>query len=231
MSTHYSKPVPYHCMNDCEQAGCPGHVLRFVFDGTSDTYSYEVDGKLRAAFDEHEFRALQDAFGDQPRQVTEERLKHLEYRNDVLKSAWCIIAEGIKASDPDADPEYDTNNFYDRIREGVAAKKELADMRKPRFAAPVICPHGKVEVFCRECDLQARAQLHDAVALGVLGERERLATVAEASAAEAEAILAKVRADETWQFAINEMSGDVNREFCRALEMLAGVAAKIRSGK
>ena len=54
--------------------------------------------------------------------IDKERLEWLEYRNDVLKSAWCIIADGIKAADPDADPEYDTNNFYDYIRKGVNAQ-------------------------------------------------------------------------------------------------------------
>ena len=43
----------------------------------------------------------------------------------------------------------------------------------------VICSHGKVEVCCRECDLKARAALHDAVALAVMEERERCAKIAE----------------------------------------------------
>ncbi len=46
-------------------------------------------------------------------------------------------------------------------------------------AGPVICPHGKVEVFCSECDLKARVELHDAVALAVMAERERCAKIAE----------------------------------------------------
>lgn len=46
-------------------------------------------------------------------------------------------------------------------------------------AGPVICPHGKVEVYCRECDLKARVALHDAVALAVMEERERCAKIAE----------------------------------------------------
>lgn len=59
--------------------------------------------------------------------IDEERLKWLEYRNEVLKSAWCIIANGIMASNPDADPEYDTNNFYDYIRKGVEAQRQVAE--------------------------------------------------------------------------------------------------------
>ena len=47
-------------------------------------------------------------------------------------------------------------------------------------AGPVICPHGNAEVFCRECDLKARAALHDAVAVAVMAERERCAKIAEA---------------------------------------------------
>lgn len=62
--------------------------------------------------------------------VTEELLKWLEYRNDVLKSAWCIVAEGIKEANPDADPEYDTNNFYGYIRAGVEAQRKVADGEK-----------------------------------------------------------------------------------------------------
>lgn len=45
-------------------------------------------------------------------------------------------------------------------------------------AGPVICPHGEVEVYCRECDLKARVALHDAVALAVMEERDRCARIA-----------------------------------------------------
>lgn len=48
-----------------------------------------------------------------------------------------------------------------------------------KSAGPVICPHGEVEVYCRECDLKARFALHDAIALVVMEERERCANIAE----------------------------------------------------
>ncbi len=52
-------------------------------------------------------------------------------------------------------------------------------VREPaKSAGPVICPHGEVEVYCSECDLKARAELHDAVALAVMAERERCANIA-----------------------------------------------------
>jgi hypothetical protein len=62
MSTHYGKTVEYHCLNDCRQEGCPGHQLRFVFNGTSDTYSVEIDGTEMFFFDEHQFHAMMKSF-------------------------------------------------------------------------------------------------------------------------------------------------------------------------
>ena len=103
--------------------------------------------------------------------VTEERLKWLEYRNDVLKSAWCIIAGGIKAVDPDADPEYDTNNFYGYIQAGVEAQKKVADGEKAIAAFLAERVGAAFQTFDEVIDLNQAA---------VMAERERCAKVVDA---------------------------------------------------
>lgn len=77
-----------------------------------------------------------------------------------------------------------------------------------RSAGLVICPHGKVEAYCRECDLQARVKLHDAVALAVMAERERCAKIIETDGL--------------------HLAGDQEEE--RQADIVA-LAAKIRSGE
>jgi hypothetical protein len=62
MSSHKSQPVRYTCFNDCRVEGCPGHDLVFVFNGTSDTYSVEIDSKNCYDFDEHMFSAMISAY-------------------------------------------------------------------------------------------------------------------------------------------------------------------------
>ena len=56
--------------------------------------------------------------------------ERLEYIQGVLSKIWSILADGQRALDPDADPEYDTNNLYDLVREGVEAKKKLAEGKR-----------------------------------------------------------------------------------------------------
>lgn len=56
--------------------------------------------------------------------------ERLGYVNHVLSKAWSILADGQRALDPDADPEYDTNNMYDLVREGAEARKRLADGKR-----------------------------------------------------------------------------------------------------
>lgn len=51
----------YTCLNDCRREGCPGHKLRIIFHGVSDTVSVEVDGEQFACFDENLFFAIIDA--------------------------------------------------------------------------------------------------------------------------------------------------------------------------
>ena len=64
------------------------------------------------------------------RAKVDEEKKWADYRRDVLAKIWSIIADGQRALDPDADPEYDTNNLYDLVREGVEAKKKLAEDKR-----------------------------------------------------------------------------------------------------
>ena len=51
--------------------------------------------------------------------VLAERAKH-DYEHHVLLKLWEIAR-------PSEDSDYDTNNFYDYVREGVAAKRRLAE--------------------------------------------------------------------------------------------------------
>ena len=51
---------PFHCSNDCRQAGCPGHVARLNLHHTSDTVQLEVDGQCRTVFDKVEWAVFCD---------------------------------------------------------------------------------------------------------------------------------------------------------------------------
>lgn len=50
------------------------------------------------------------------------------YESHVLRKAWAIIADGLRKANPDADIEFDTNDFYRHIRDGVDAKAKLAEL-------------------------------------------------------------------------------------------------------
>ena len=100
------------------------------------------------------------------RAKVDEEKKWADYRRDVLAKIWSIIADGQRALDPDADPEYDTNNLYDLVREGVEAKKKLAE--------------GEREIAkLLEGRMGEAAVKFDRVLAAVAQERERCARIAE----------------------------------------------------
>ena len=45
-------------LNDCRQLGCPGHTMRVVFHGTSDTVSMSIDGEEYFVLDEDAFETM-----------------------------------------------------------------------------------------------------------------------------------------------------------------------------
>ena len=61
--------------------------------------------------------------------------------------------------------------------------------------------------------------------------REKCAKVADECVAEADCIMALFRDEESWQWALNEMTSDVNAHFGGFLLELRSVAVKIRSLK
>lgn len=58
MSRSVGPEVSYRCTNDCKQTGCPGHVIREVFDRSSDIYVFNIDGNPEYYFDENLLAAL-----------------------------------------------------------------------------------------------------------------------------------------------------------------------------
>lgn len=51
--------VPYKCLNDCSQAGCPGHTVTFACHHTSMVYRVEISDEERPVFfDPDQFRAI-----------------------------------------------------------------------------------------------------------------------------------------------------------------------------
>jgi ribosomal 50S subunit-associated protein YjgA (DUF615 family) len=56
--------------------------------------------------------------------------EHYNYFKGVLAKIWSIVADGERVLNPDADPEYDTNNLYDLVREGAEARKNLAEGKR-----------------------------------------------------------------------------------------------------
>lgn len=59
-----TKEISYHCINDCEQTGCPGHSLELIHSKTSDTVEIRIDGHYRAIFDENAFIAIMEAWNE-----------------------------------------------------------------------------------------------------------------------------------------------------------------------
>ena len=65
--TSRSQEVKYTCLNDCQQAGCPGHKVVAIYSHTSDTLSFETVTGLRQepereGFDENAFKAMMEAY-------------------------------------------------------------------------------------------------------------------------------------------------------------------------
>lgn len=85
--------------------------------------------------------------------LTDEEYDNFVYYRAVLSKAWEILADGQRALDPDADPEYDVNNFYDLVREGVKARKKLADDKREieKFLT------GRIEEALVEFDVTLKA--------------------------------------------------------------------------
>jgi hypothetical protein len=55
------KSVKYHCANDCEQLGCPGHILRVDLDRGTDIYLVDIDGAIEC-YDENKLHAIIGSF-------------------------------------------------------------------------------------------------------------------------------------------------------------------------
>ena len=60
------------------------------------------------------------------------RNEAMDHLRGIIGKIWEIVADGIRAADPDADPDadpkYDVNNLYDEVRAGVEAKRKLAEL-------------------------------------------------------------------------------------------------------
>ena len=62
MSRYRSKPVKFTCTCDCQQSGCPGHVLQIEYCCSSDTATVLVDGEIHTVFDDAKLAALVEAY-------------------------------------------------------------------------------------------------------------------------------------------------------------------------
>lgn len=62
VSTRYGTTFEFHCFNDCQQTGCPGHKVRAVFYNTSDTLAFEIDGKTWFHVDHNAFQAMMQSY-------------------------------------------------------------------------------------------------------------------------------------------------------------------------
>ena len=58
MSRHWTPGVPYRCVNDCKQSGCPGHIVKLRYEYSSDTLVVEVDGESEYTMDVRLLRAI-----------------------------------------------------------------------------------------------------------------------------------------------------------------------------
>jgi hypothetical protein len=56
-----NKEVEFHCANDCQQFGCPGHTLKVVHNSNSDTYTIWEDGQIQTTYDENRLHAILEA--------------------------------------------------------------------------------------------------------------------------------------------------------------------------
>jgi hypothetical protein len=76
--------------------------------------------------------------------------------------------------------------------------------------------------------MRAKAAVGNATAGNGDPERERCARIAEVAVAEAGNQLAIARGDESWVFAMNEMTSDVNERFNAALDCFRDIPRRIR---
>ncbi len=67
------------------------------------------------------------SLGHDPTDAEIAERERADYNKHVLAKIWEILADGERALDPDADPEYDTNDVYDLVRKGAEARKKLAE--------------------------------------------------------------------------------------------------------
>jgi hypothetical protein len=74
--------------------------------------------------------------------VTSE-MKRIEHLQHILTKLHSILADGARQLDPGADPEYDTNDLYGLVTEGIEARKKLAAcgeaLRSIAFHVPIVC--------------------------------------------------------------------------------------------
>ena len=64
MSKRTGPEVKFKCANDCQQSGCPGHIMRVVHDLSTDIYIFEIEGEREPKFciDENVFHAMMEAY-------------------------------------------------------------------------------------------------------------------------------------------------------------------------
>ena len=92
-------------------------------------------------------------FGHDPTDAEIADHERADYNQHVLAKIWSILADGERALDPDADPEYDTNHMYDLVRKGTDARKTLVDGE--RQVAEFLA--GKFEEASEQFDVTLRA--------------------------------------------------------------------------
>lgn len=50
----------FHCTNDCQMTGCPGHMLEVIWEHTSDTIAINIDGNCRWVCDDAKLSTIMD---------------------------------------------------------------------------------------------------------------------------------------------------------------------------
>jgi hypothetical protein len=65
MSRWRTEPVEYHCSSDCQQMGCPGHVMVAERCRSTDTTTVFIDGKPWITLDDEQELALEKVIGQQ----------------------------------------------------------------------------------------------------------------------------------------------------------------------
>lgn len=52
------RKATFHCLNDCQQTGCPGHRMELILHHTSDTVTLAIDGKYELTMDDNKFYTM-----------------------------------------------------------------------------------------------------------------------------------------------------------------------------